>query len=90
MRILKWSKITRELDSSAAFNIALLKALDPRLITHRPRDPEKERLMKELGIVTEIKDFECKVKPDRRKGSRRPVKASWDETEMEIDLDDAE
>ena len=47
-----WEKIRRELDSNAAFNMALLRAIDPRIITHRPRDPEKARLMAELGMDT--------------------------------------
>ena len=52
MRVLNWEKVRRELDSNAAFNMALLKAIDPRIITHRPRDPEKARLMSELGMST--------------------------------------
>jgi hypothetical protein len=42
----------------AAFNLALLKAIDPRLVTHRPRDPEKRHLMSELGIEMAIPDVE--------------------------------
>ncbi len=52
MRVLNWDKIKHELDSNAAFNLALLRAIDPRMISHRPRDPEKKRLMSELGMET--------------------------------------
>jgi len=52
MRVLIWEKVRKEIDRNAAFNMALLKAIDPRIITHRPRDPEKASLMKELGMDT--------------------------------------
>ena len=58
MRILNWDEIRREHKGWAAFNLALLKAIDPRLVTHRPRDPEKKRLMMELGMELAVPDVE--------------------------------
>jgi hypothetical protein len=60
MRILNWDEIRQEQRVWAAFNLALLKAIDPRLVTHRPRDPEKKRLMAELGIEMSVPDVEDK------------------------------
>jgi hypothetical protein len=68
MRILNWTVIQKEIEGSAAFNMTLLRAIDPRLITHRPRDPEKARLMEELGIETEIKDIIRKPRSKDCKG----------------------
>lgn len=81
MRILRFEDLKKEMESCAAFNVAFLRAIDPRLITHRPRDPEKARLMDELGMepaVSESPDSgqECDVevegntakKKSRRKG----------------------
>jgi hypothetical protein len=82
MRILNWTVIQKEIESSAAFNMTLLRAIDPRLITHRPRDPEKARLMKELGIETEISDIVKKPKTKLCKGARNIVPISWKETEQ--------
>ena len=72
MRVLMWEKVRKELESSAAFNMALLRAIDPRLITHRPRDPEKERLMAELGMDTRQEAIEKATgKADSKKQSRK-------------------
>jgi hypothetical protein len=60
MRILNWDEVRREHQGWAAFNLALLKAIDPRLVTHRPRDPEKKRLMTELGMEMSVPDVEQK------------------------------
>lgn len=79
MRILIWQEIQREFESSAAFNLALLKAIDPRIITHRPRDPDKTKLMKELGMETEIREIARKAKSDRKKGIRRAIPSEWGE-----------
>jgi hypothetical protein len=67
MRILNWDELRREQTSWAAFNLALLKAIDPRLVTHRPRDPEKKRLMAELGIEMSVMDVndKCADNPDK-------------------------
>jgi hypothetical protein len=54
MRILIWDQLRKELESNAAFNLAFFRAIDPRIITRRPRDPEKACLMKELGIETTV------------------------------------
>lgn len=85
MRILNWSTIQKEIEGSAAFNLTLLKAIDPRLITHRPRDAEKIRLMHELGIDTEIRDMVKKPKSKSCKGPRRVVPVSWEEVEADED-----
>lgn len=85
MRILKWAIVQKEIESSAAFNMVLLKAIDPRLITHRPRDPEKTNLMKELGMDTGIRDVAKKARADRRKGVRSAIPSSWAEIDVEVD-----
>lgn len=69
MRILIWEHINREMEGNAAFNVQLLRAIDPRLITHRPRDPEKASLMKELGMETTMQEVTRNLrsgKPHRR------------------------
>ena len=58
MRILNWDEMRREQQAWAAFNLALLKAIEPRIVTHRPRDPDKKRLMAELGIEMAIPDVD--------------------------------
>jgi hypothetical protein len=61
MRILIFEQVKKEMDSNAAFNVALLRAIDPRIITHRPRDPEKARLMAELGMETTVPEVKKEV-----------------------------
>ena len=88
MRILTWEPLKRELDACAAFNVALLRAVDPRLITHRPRDPDKARLMAELGIDAGIKETPAKGAPKgARKHTRTSVKRLIDQLDFEVDLD---
>ena len=90
MRILIWDQLKKELEANAAFNMQFLRAIDPRLITHRPRDPEKARLMSELGMETTVR--EVSGSPGSRKDSRRCVVPSSKksaiaslDTECEID-----
>jgi len=73
MRILTWDKMKKELEANAAFNVALFRAIDPRIITHRPRDPEKTRLMKELGMDMPAREVSKKVNPRYRKSSTRKL-----------------
>ena len=61
MRILNYNDLKKEMEGNAAFNVALLRAIDPRLITHRPRDPDKARLMAELGLDITIPEDEGKA-----------------------------
>ena len=75
MRILIYDHMQRELESARAFNMALVRAFDPRLILHRPRDPEKTRLMAELGIETTIAETPPKI-AERIKQSQKPCKKS--------------
>lgn len=88
MRILIYDQIRRELEGYMAFNLALLRAIDPRLITHRPRDPDKARLMKELGMETTIPETPPKGAP---KGSRRhtrtSVKRLLEDIDAHVDMD---
>jgi hypothetical protein len=60
MRLLNWEEMRKEQRGWAAFNLALIKAIDPRLVLHRPRDPEKKKLMSELGIEMSMRDVEEK------------------------------
>lgn len=75
MRILNWDNLKREQKAWAAFNTAFLKAIDPRLITHRPRDPDKKRLMMELGIESVILDVEQKCYEEDSRASCRKGQA---------------
>ena len=54
MRILRYEQIKRDHMSHAAFSWALMRAIDPRILTHKPRDPEKTLMMKELGMDVSI------------------------------------
>jgi hypothetical protein len=83
MRILMWEQVRRELESNAAFNMALLRAIDPRLITHRPRDPEKARLMAELGMETSISTIARRSKEMLAK----QTEACEEEPDEEIEVD---
>jgi hypothetical protein len=90
MRILIWEQLRRELEADAAFNMQFLRAIDPRLITHRPRDPEKAQLMSELGMETTVR--EVSGSPGPKKESRRCIVPSTKksaiaslDTECEID-----
>jgi len=85
MRILMWEQVRRELEGNAPFNVALLRAIDPRLITHRPRDPEKARLMAELGMETSISTIARRSKEMLAKQTA-PCEEEPDEGE-EIDVD---
>jgi hypothetical protein len=91
MRILSWDRVRRELEGNAAFNMQLLRAIDPRLITHRPRDPEKSRLMQELGMEITVEAVEKGGKGRKRAGERRVVEKSKPGdrgTTKECDIDD--
>ena len=91
MRILRWDKVKREVEGNAAFNMQLLRAIDPRLITHRPRDPEKFLLMQELGMEITVEAVEEGGKGRKRAGGRRVVEKSKPEdvgTTKECDVDD--
>jgi hypothetical protein len=84
MRILIWEHIRKELEGKAAFNVALLRAIDPRLITHRPRDPEKIGLMKELGLETSITEIADNAgKSEKHNNAENPVTTT---TEFEITI----
>ena len=82
MRILSWDEVRKEQRAWAAFNMALLKAIDPRLVTHRPRDPEKKRLMAELGIEMAIPDVDQKCHEKRPRACPADI-----DIEGEIDAD---
>ena len=71
MRILMWDQVRKELEKSAAFNVALLRAIDPRIISHRPRDPEKARLMQEMGLDTRIEGLGGRTGKSHKKNSTR-------------------
>jgi hypothetical protein len=62
MRVLKYDQIVKDKESNMAFGYQLIRAIDPRLITHRPRDIEKAILMKELGM-----DLTMAEAPSRKK-----------------------
>lgn len=89
MRILMWDDMRRELEASAAFNVSLLRAIDPRIITHRPRDPEKAALMTELGMPTEIDTVDFQNGKGIKKGGKRCLieKVSRSEIEIEFTMD---
>ncbi len=94
MRILIWEQIRKELDASAAFNMTLMRAIDPRLISHRPRDPEKARLMSELGMETRSEVIARKTgTKSKKKISRKsiaPTPISYEIiTEIEPDQPDS-
>jgi len=90
MRILMWEQVRKEHEGSAAFNVALLRAIDPRLITHQPRDPEKDRLMTELGMET--REQAISRSTGTKKNSRRclmPDLSKFDiGTDTECDISD--
>ena len=89
MRILMWDDMRRELEASAAFNVSLLRAIDPRIITHRPRDPEKAALMTELGMPTEIDTIDFQRGKGVKKGGKRCLteQMSKDSIDIEFNLD---
>jgi len=86
MRILMWDDMRRELEASAAFNVSLLRAIDPRIITHRPRDPEKAALMTELGMPTEIDTIDFQRGKGIKKGGKRCLTESLPKTAIDIDF----
>ena len=84
MRILRWDKVKKEVEGNAAFNMQLLRAIDPRLITHRPRDPEKAQLMAELGMEITVEEVSRTGKGTKKEGRRCATEKS---TEIEIVLE---
>jgi len=94
MRILMWDDMRKELESSAAFNVSLLRAIDPRIITHRPRDPEKARLMEELGMDTEIDTVDYEHGKGLKRGGKRCNEDGSEESgvdvEFDMDVDDSD
>lgn len=88
MRILIFDQFRKEMESCMAFNLALLRAIDPRLITRRPRDPDKARLMAELGIEANIPETQPKGAPKgSRKHSRTTVKRLIEQMDFKVDVD---
>lgn len=88
MRILIYDQIRKEQEACMAFNLTLLRAIDPRLITHRPRDPDKARLMEELGIETAIPETPPKgAQKGSRQRTRTSVKRLIDDIGIHVDVD---
>ena len=69
MRILIYEELKREQLPFATFSWALMRAIDSRMITHRPRGSEKTLLMRELGMDVSMPESSRR---DKNRNSKSP------------------